>query len=63
MKHKTGEDKAVLKKKLADLEQVWEEVCQVSVQRQEQLEGAHKLIGQFRYYCNYLSMFVIMEKS
>lgn len=49
MKSKTGEDRAVLKKKLQDLEREWEKVCQVSVERQDKLENAYKKIGQFRY--------------
>lgn len=48
MKHKTGDDRVVLKKKLQDLEREWEEVCQVSVERQDRLEQAYKHIGQFR---------------
>ena len=49
MKNKTGEDKAVLKKKLQDLEREWEKVCQLSVARQDKLENAYRKIGQFRY--------------
>ena len=49
MKHKTGEDKALLKKKLQNLEREWEKVCQVSVDRQDRLEDAYMKIGQFRY--------------
>lgn len=48
MKHKTGEDKAVLKKKLQQLEKEWEKVCQVSVDRQDRLEDAYMRIGEFR---------------
>ena len=48
MKHKTGEDKALLKKKLQNLEKEWEKVCQVSVDRQDRLEDAYMKIGQFR---------------
>ena len=61
MKQKTGEDRAVLKKKLQDLEREWEKVCQMSVDRQSKLEEAYGGIGQFRY-CTvlvfYLSFFV-----
>ena len=49
MKQKTGEDRAVLKKKLQDLEREWEKVCQMSVDRQSKLEDAYRGIGQFRY--------------
>ena len=49
MKHKTGDDRVVLKKKLQDLEREWEKVCQISVARQDKLENAYKKIGQFRY--------------
>lgn len=49
MKHKTGEDRAVLKKKLQNVEKEWEKVCQVSVDRQDRLEDAYMKIGQFRY--------------
>ena len=49
MKQKTGEDRAVLKKKLQDLEREWEKVCQMSVDRQSKLEEAYGGIGQFRY--------------
>ena len=49
MKHKTGEDRVVLKKKLQDLEREWEKVCQLSVSRQDKLENAYRKIGQFRY--------------
>ena len=49
MKHKMGEDKAVLKKKLQNLEKEWEKVCQVSVDRQDRLEDAYRKIGIFRY--------------
>ena len=49
MKQKTGEDRAVLKKKLQDLEREWEKVCQMSVYRQSRLEEAYRSIGQFRY--------------
>lgn len=48
MKHKSGEDKAVLKKKLQDLEKEWEKACQISVERQDKLENAYREIGQFR---------------
>lgn len=48
MKHKTGEDKTLLKKKLQNLEKEWEKVCQVSVDRQDRLEDAYMKIGQFR---------------
>lgn len=48
MKHKTGEDKVVLKKKLQDLEREWEKVCQMSVARQDTLENAYRKIGHFR---------------
>ena len=48
MKHKTGEDKAVLKKKLQNVEKEWEKVCQVSVDRQDKLEDAYMRIGVFR---------------
>ena len=51
MKQKTGEDRAVLKKKLQDLEREWEKVCQMSVDRQSKLEEAYRGIGQFRYCC------------
>ena len=49
MKHKTGEDKAVLKKKLQDLEREWEKVCLLSVEKQDRLEDAYKKIAQFRW--------------
>ena len=49
MKHKTGDDRVVLKKKLQDLEREWEKVCQMSIARQDKLENAYKKIGQFRY--------------
>ena len=61
MKQKTGEDRAVLKKKLQDLEREWEKVCQMSVDKQSKLEEAYRGIGQFRYYSVllfYLSFFV-----
>ena len=45
MKQKTGEDRAVLKKKLQDLEREWE-VCQMSVDRQSKLEEAYRGIGE-----------------
>lgn len=48
MKAKTGEDKAVLKKKLQQLEKEWEKVCQISVDRQDRLEDAYMKIGEFR---------------
>lgn len=48
MKHKTGDDKTLLKKKLQNLEKEWEKVCQVSVDRQDRLEDAYTKIGQFR---------------
>ena len=48
MKQKTGEDRAVLKKKLADLDSEWEKVCQLSVSRQDKLEQAYRNIAQFR---------------
>ena len=49
MKQKTGENKAVLKKKMQDLDREWEKVCQLSVERQERLEQAYRNIGQFRW--------------
>ena len=49
MKHKTGDDRVILKKKLQDLDREWEKVCQMSVERQDKLENAYKKIGQFRY--------------
>ncbi len=48
MKQKAGEDRVILKKKLADLNTEWEKVCQVSVARQDKLEAAYREIGQFR---------------
>ena len=48
MKHKSGEDKALLKKKLQNLEREWEKVCQVSVDRQDKLDEAYMKIGVFR---------------
>ena len=56
MKHKTGDDRVVLKKKLQDLEREWEKVCQISVARQDKLENAYKKIGQFRYVCQCVSV-------
>ena len=44
--HKTGDD--CVKKKLQDLERQWEEICQMSVERQDRLEEAYKLIRQFQ---------------
>ena len=44
MKTKVGEDKNVLKRKLTDLEQEWEGVCQMSVARQQKLEDALKKV-------------------
>ena len=38
----------MLKIKLQDLEREWEEVCQVSMERQDWLEQAYRHIGQFR---------------
>ena len=61
MKQKTGEDRAVLKKKLQDLEREWEKVCQMSVDRQSKLEEAYRGIGQFRY-CSVL-LFAISSFS
>ena len=55
MKHKTGDDKTVLKKKLQDLDREWEKVCQMSVERQDKLENAYKKIGQFRYAHHHIS--------
>lgn len=48
MKQKTGDDRAVLKKKIQDLEKEWEKVCQMSVDRQSRLEAAFEGIAQFR---------------
>lgn len=48
MKQKTGDDRAVLKKKIQDLEREWEKVCQMSVDRQSRLEAAFEGIAQFR---------------
>ena len=45
MKEKTGEDRAVLKKKLQDLEREWEKVW--SVDRQSKLEEASVNSGQY----------------
>jgi len=47
MIQKMVEDRVVLKKKLQDLEREWEEVCWVSVERQECLEQAYRHTGQF----------------
>ena len=53
MKHKTGEDKAVLKRKLQDLDREWEKACQISVDRQDKLENAYREIAEFRYiFCH-----------
>ena len=60
IKNKTGEDRAVLKKKLQDLEKEWEKVCQVSVERQEKLENAYKKIGQFRYIVYHFSIGLVV---
>ena len=66
MKQKTGEDRAVLKKKLQDLEREWEKVCQMSVDRQSKLEEAYRGIGQFRccsllvfIFCFFFSVFSV----
>lgn len=48
MKQKTGEDKALLRKKLGEVEREWERICQLSVERQDRLEQAHRHLGQFR---------------
>ena len=48
MKFKAGEDKALLKKKLQSLEKEWEKVCQVSVDREDQLDNAYMMIAKFR---------------
>lgn len=48
MKFKTGDAKALLKKKLQSLEKEWEKVCQVSVDRQDRLDTAYMKIAKFR---------------
>jgi len=48
-KHKTGEDKAVLKRKLDDLDREWDKACQISVDRQDKLDNAYKEIAEFRH--------------
>ena len=60
MKQKTGEDRAVLKKKLQDLEREWEKVCQMSVDRQSRLEEAYRSIGQFRYM--YVNAYIYSDR-
>ena len=47
MMQKMVEDRVVLRKKLQDSEREWEEVCWVSVERQECLEQAYRHTGQF----------------
>ena len=47
MMQKTREVRVVLKVKLQDLEREWEEVCRVSVERQDHLERAYRHTGQF----------------
>ena len=42
-----GQSCAQKKKKLQDLEREWEEVCWVSVERQDWLEQVYRHIGQF----------------
>lgn len=54
MKTKTGEDKAVLKKKLADLDREWDKACSVSVDRQDKLENAYQELAEFRYIHVYM---------
>ena len=49
MKTKQGDDKNVLKSKLADLEQEWEGVCQMSVARQKKLDNALKKVCNIKY--------------
>ena len=49
MKTKQGDDKNVLKSKLADLEQEWEGVCQMSVARQQKLDNALKKVCNIKY--------------
>ena len=62
MKQKTGEDRAVLKKKLQDLEREWEKVCQMSVDRQSKLEEAYRGIGEFRsVFHNHLTFYIHTE--
>ena len=62
MKHKTGDDKTVLKKKLQDLDREWEKVCQMSVERQDKLENAYKKIGQFRYAHHHISCSLLIHE-
>ena len=44
MKSKQGNDKNVLKRKLADLEQEWNTVCQMCNGRQKKIEEAYKKV-------------------
>ena len=44
MKSKQGEDKSVLKGKMADLEHEWTNVCQMSTAYQHKLENALKMV-------------------
>ena len=52
MKTKTGEAKSVLERKLSDLKQDWDNVCQLSVARQQKLEEAGKKLRQFEAQLN-----------
>ncbi len=71
MKSKTGEDRAVLKKKLVDLDREWDKACSVSVDRQDKLENAYQELAEFRYirllcsvrYCSQLLYNIIQLYS
>ena len=52
MKTKIGEGKSVLKRKLSDLKQDWDNVCQLSVTQQQKLEEAEKKLRQFEAQLN-----------
>jgi DNA repair exonuclease SbcCD ATPase subunit len=47
MKSKGGDDRNILKRKLADMEQEWQGVCQLCQNRQVKLEDALKKVRQF----------------
>lgn len=59
MKSKTGEDKVLLRKKLADLDREWDKACSVSVDRQDKLENAYQELAEFRYSCVHIIVWLI----
>ena len=59
LKSKTKEGKISLKRKLSDLKQEWESVCNLSVTRQQELQEIERKIQEFETHLNPIKSWII----